>query len=113
MVPTPSLTAEMTPEVPLAASPFWYGQAPSGSASHTSPAALPRYVVKLSVVPESSDLCTGVMTRSGSVASGLSAVIIGSDQLVMSPLKMAASTAGVRLRDSTPSTWNTTAMGEM
>ena len=53
------------------------------------------------------------MARSGSVASGFSAAIAGSFQLVIVPSKMPAIVAASRLSSSTPSTLKITAIGEM
>ena len=69
--------------------------------------------MKFSVVPESSERCTGVMARSGSVAPSLSAAIAGSFHLVIVPAKMPAMVAASRLSVSTPSTLKITAIGEM
>ena len=62
-----------------------------------------RYSVKFSVVPESSERCTGTIGLSGRVASGLCSTILGSFQLVMVPAKISPITSGVRFSSSTPS----------
>ena len=69
--------------------------------------------MKLSVVPESSARCTGVIAVSGSVASGLSPAMAGSFQVVIAPVKMPAMVAGDRFSSSTPSRLKMTAIGEM
>ena len=69
--------------------------------------------MKFSVVPESSARWTGVIARSGSVASGFVAAIAGSFQLVIVPAKIPAIVAGSRLSSSTPSRLKMTAIGEM
>ena len=70
--------------------------------------------MKLLVVPESSERCTAVMWRPGSVTPGLVAAIFGSFHLVILPAKMPASGVGVELQVlSTPSTLKITAIGEM
>ena len=50
--------------------------------------------MKFLVVPDLSPRCTGVMAVLGSFASGLSAAIFGSFQVVIEPLKMPAMVAG-------------------
>ena len=69
--------------------------------------------MKFSVVPESSERCTGVIARSGSVAPAFVAAMAGSFQLVIVPAKMPAIVAASRLSASTPSTLKITAIGEM
>ncbi len=59
--------------------------------------------MKLAVVPEESERCTGVIFVLGSVASGLSALIAGSSQFLIVPLKMLAIVLGASWRLSTPS----------
>ena len=69
--------------------------------------------MKFSVVPDSSDRLTGVMAVPGSSASGLSAAIAASSQVVICWSKMPAIVAGDRFRESTPSRLKVTAIGEM
>ena len=67
--------------------------------------------MKFLVVPDSSERCTGSIFVDGSLASGLSALMAASSQVVILPSKMAAMVLGARLRLSTPSTLKTTAIG--
>ncbi len=69
--------------------------------------------MKVSVVPESSERCTGEMARSGSSTSGLSAAMASSFQLVISPAKTLAMVSADMFRLSTPSRLKATATGEM
>jgi len=69
--------------------------------------------VKFSVVPESSERCTGVIAWSGRVASGFWSAMAGSFHFVIVPAKMPATVAGSRSSESTPSTLKITAIGEM
>src|SRR5690606_11469860 len=69
---------------------------------HVSGAAAERYLVKLLVVPDPSERCTTVIFVAGSVASGLSASIAGSAQLVIRPPKIPATVSALRRRSSTP-----------
>ena len=59
--------------------------------------------MKFCVVPELSERLTGVMRVDGSVASGLSALIAGSSQVLIFWAKIPASVAGESWRSSTPS----------
>src|SRR5476649_300449 len=70
-----------------------------------------RYLVKLSVVPESSERKKTLMGSAGRVTPGLSAAIAGSFHVLMTPLKIFAVTAGVRISLSTPLTLKATAIG--
>src|ERR1019366_497553 len=70
-----------------------------------------RYLVKLSVVPDSSERKKTLMAVPGSVTPLLMATIAGSFHLVMRPLKILAVTAGVRISLSTPLRLYATAMG--
>src|SRR5674476_459223 len=63
-----------------------------------------RYLVKLSVVPDSSERKKTLMASAGRVTPGLIAAIAGSFQVVMAPLKILAVTAGVRISLATPLT---------
>src|SRR6476619_4289326 len=76
----------------------------AGSAVHLSGAAPLRYLVKFSVVPDSSERKKTLIAVDGSVTPGLIAAMAGSFQVVILPLKMSAATAGVRISLSTPST---------
>src|SRR4051812_33374056 len=70
----------------------------------SAPAVLLRKLVKLSVVPEESERCTGWIGVDGSFASGLSALIAASSHLVILPAKIFARVAGLSCRLSTPPT---------
>src|SRR5450631_615469 len=70
-----------------------------------------RYLVKLSVVPDESERKKTLIAVAGRVTPGLMAAIAGSFHLVMTPLKIFAVTAGVRISLSTPLTLYATAMG--
>ena len=67
--------------------------------------------MKLLVVPESSERCTGVIVVLGSLAPGLSAAIAGSFHFVILPLKMSAIVGAESWSLSTPSRLKTTAIG--
>src|SRR3954470_24850367 len=103
MVPEPPFTASMTPEVPSAPSPDLNGQVSLASFVHASGAVWCSQSVKLFVVPESSERCTGVIFVDGRLAPGLSFMISGSFHDVTLPAKMSAAVAGERLSLSTPS----------
>src|SRR5512147_334916 len=61
-----------------------------------------RYLVKLSVVPESSERWKAWIFRSGSFAEGLSFLIAGAFHLVILPSKILARVGASRTRLSTP-----------
>src|ERR1043166_3603802 len=69
-----------------------------------------RYLVKLSVVPDSSERWNAWILRSGSFASGFSFLIAASFQLVILPLKILAIVGASRTRLSTPETLYATAI---
>src|SRR5262245_45317888 len=69
----------------------------------TDSAVLLRYLVKLSVVPDSSERWTDWIAVDGSVADGLSALILASSHLVILLAKMPARVSGENWRPSTPS----------
>src|SRR6476620_27324 len=102
MDPSVLFTCLDTPSLPCAATPPGAVHDFEESRVQAPPEAALRYLVKLSVVPESSARCTAWMARDGSVAPGLIAAIAGSFQFAIDPLKMPASTWGVRIRLSTP-----------
>ena len=52
--------------------------------------------MKLLVVPEPSERCTGVMAVLGRLTPGLSAAMAGSFQVLMAPSKIPAMVAAVR-----------------
>ena len=55
------------------------------------------------MVPDESERCTAWIGWAGSEASGFSAAMAGSSQLVIWPLKMRASVSPDRTSSSTPS----------
>ena len=71
------MTALATPSEPFAAWPPGAFHTLSLSKVQSAAAALVRYLVKLSVVPESSERCTAWIAVDGSLAPGLSALIAG------------------------------------
>src|SRR5450631_3172149 len=83
----------------------------AGFAVQSVGAAAARYLVKFSVVPDSSERKNTLTAVSGRVTPGLTAAIAGSFHLVMTPLTILAVTAGVRISLSTPLTLYATAMG--
>ncbi len=83
------------------------------SCFQSSGAAAARYSTKFSVVPDSSERLTGVMARSGSSTSGLSAAIASSFHFLIFWSKIWAMVAGLRLSESMPSRLKATAIGEM
>src|SRR5690349_19676056 len=78
---------------------------------HTDGDAFFRNFVKLLVVPEPSERCTTAMVVDGRSASGLSALISASSQVVMSAWKMPASTSGLSWISSTPGRLYDTVIG--
>src|SRR6478609_11531682 len=102
MEPSVLLTCLDTPSLPCAATPPGAAQALAGSKVHALGAAALRYLVKFSVVPESSARCTAWIARAGRVTPEFSAAMAGSFQVLMVPLKIPANTAGVNVRLSTP-----------
>src|SRR5918997_3861958 len=96
MVPGVFFSAEAIPSEPLAPVPPGAFHALALPNVHSDSAVLLRYLVKLSVVPDSSDRCTVWIAVSGSVAPLLSAAIFGSFHLVIVPEKMPARVAGAR-----------------
>ena len=67
------------------------------------PRCLPnRYSVKLLVVPEESERCTGVILVDGRLTSLLSAAMAGSFQVVIVPAKILAIVAEDKVNLSTP-----------
>ncbi len=67
--------------------------------------------MKFSVVPDSSERCTGEIFVEGSLASGFSLAMAGSFHVVIFSLKILPIVEAESWRLSTPSTLNTTAMG--
>src|SRR5690606_21687485 len=111
MAPAVCLTCWATPEVPCADWPPWASQDLPGSYFQSFGAAALRYLVKLSVVPDSSERWNAWIFRSGRSASGLSFLIASSFQLVSSSSKLWAMVAAARVRVSTPGTLKPTAIG--
>src|SRR5689334_21979373 len=75
-----------------------------GSAVQAEGAAALRYLVKFSVVPDSSERKNTLIGSLGSVTPELSLAMDVSFQVVTLPLKMFAATSGVRTSLSTPLT---------
>ena len=96
MAPSVAVMAWATPALPL---PAWVlvGQLTVSPASRVQVegAAALRYLVKLMVVPEPSERCTTTIGVLGSVASGLSALMAGSSQVVIWAWKILASVSGL------------------
>ena len=66
----------------------------AGSAVQASGAAALRYLVKFSVVPDSSERKNTLIGVAGSVTPGLILAMAGSFQVVILPLKILAATSG-------------------
>src|ERR687889_1335517 len=98
MVPGVFLTWVATPSDFAAPAPPGAFHALALPNVHSASAVLLRYLVKLSVVPDSSERCTVWIAVSGRVAPLLSAAIFGSFHLVILPEKMPARVAGVSCR---------------
>src|SRR5258708_21500670 len=81
------------------------------SSFHTVGDAFFRNFVKLLVVPEPSERWTTAILVDGNVAPVLSAAILASFHVVMSPWKMPASVSGLSWSLSTPVTLNDTVIG--
>src|SRR3954468_19629174 len=103
----------MPPEGPSAPSPDLNGQASLAPFVHALGAAWCTQSSKLSVVPESSERCTGVIFIDGRLIPGLSCLISGSFHEVTLPEKMSAAVVGDRFSLSTPLRLKTSAMGLM
>src|SRR5665647_1945128 len=103
MPPSVDFTALATPADFSLPSPLPVHFLPE-AAGQSAAAAACRYLVKLSVVPDSSERKKTLMASDGRVTPGLIAAIAGSFQVVMTPLKILAVTAGVRISLSTPLT---------
>src|SRR3954453_23795940 len=104
MVPSVLLTLLATPSDLAAPTPPGAFQALALPKVQSASAVLARYLVKLSVVPDSSERCTAWIAVAGSLASGLSALMAGSSHLVTLPAKIFARVAGLNWRLSTPLT---------
>src|SRR6478735_4844183 len=111
MEPSVPLISLDAPSLPCAATPPGAVHDFPGAAVQAPPPAAARYLVKFSVVPESSARCTEEIASVGSVTPGFSAAILGSFQLAMVPSKIPASTAGVRISVSTPDRLYANAIG--
>src|SRR3954471_13421506 len=96
-----ALTAPATPAVFSLPSPLPVHFL-AGSAVQTLGAAPLRYLVKFSVVPDSSLRKNTLIAVLGSVTPGLTLAIAGSLQVVIWPRKILAMTSGVRISLSTP-----------
>src|SRR5450759_2129552 len=103
MPPSVAFTALATPADFSLPSPLPVHFLP-GAAGQSVGAAAFRYLVKLSVVPDSSERKKTLMAVAGRVTPLLMAAMAGSFHAVMRPLKILAVTAGVRISLSTPFT---------
>src|SRR5690348_302781 len=103
MPPSVDFTAFATPSDFGLPSPLPVQVLP-GSAVHSLGAAALRYLVKFSVVPDSSERKNTLIGSLGRVVPGLAAAMALSFQVVILPLKMPAVTSGVRTSLSRPLT---------
>src|SRR5450759_710857 len=103
MPPSVFLTAVATPELACLPSPL-PDHFLALAAGQSMGAAACRYLVKLSVVPDSSERKKTLMGSAGRVTPGLIAAIAGSFHVVMTPLKILAATLGVMMSLPTPLT---------
>src|SRR6478735_10322057 len=104
MAPLVCETAVATPSEPLTPLPPGAVHFLPPSNVHTSGAVAVRYLVKLSVVPESSLRWYVWIAVDGRVASGLSALIAASSHVLTLPAKISAIVFGESCRLSTPLT---------
>src|SRR6266705_2483690 len=104
MAPEVALTCWATPEDCGADWPPLACQALPPEYFQLAGAVAIRYLVKLSVVPDSSERWNAWILRSGSLADGLSALMAASFQLVILLSKILASVGASRTRLSTPGT---------
>src|ERR1700712_2154970 len=102
MEPSAPLICLETPSLPCAATPPAAAHAFADGMVHAAGAAAARYLVKFSVVPESSARWTAWTDRLGRVVPGFNAAIVGSFQLLIEPAKIPASTSGVRVSWAMP-----------
>src|SRR3569833_1163085 len=103
MAPSPCLTPVETPSEPLRPwPPAADGQVLPPGNFHTSGAVASRNLVRLSVVPESSDRSSGLICVEGSFSPELSLAIAGSFHVLILPAKMPAIVLGASWRPSTP-----------
>src|SRR4051812_6553968 len=107
MVPGVLLTRPATPSDFAAPVPPGAFHALAWSKVQSAVAVLLRYLVKLSVVPDSSERCTAWIAVDGSLAPELRAAIAGSFHLVILPEKILAMVEASSCRLSTPSTLKT------
>src|SRR5689334_19127573 len=103
MPPSVDFTAPATPSDFCLPSPLPVQALPGSEVQAVGAAAL-RYLVKFSVVPDSSERKKTLIGSAGRVTPELRAAIDLSFQVVTLPLKMSAATAGVRTSLSTPLT---------
>src|ERR1700754_3938055 len=104
MAPEVCLTPAATPAEPAADWPPLACQALPPEYFQLDGVAAIRYLVKLSVVPDSSERWNAWILRSGSFASGFSFLIAASFHLVILLSKILASVGASRTRLSTPDT---------
>src|SRR6478752_7089510 len=110
MPPSVDLTAPATPAVFSLPSPLPVHFL-AGSAVHTVGTAPCRYLVKFSVVPDSSLRKNTLIAVAGSFTPGLILAMAGSFHVVIWPRKILAMTSGVRMSLSTPFSLYATAIG--
>src|SRR5215469_13767251 len=104
MAPSVFCRNDEMPSEPFSASPPGPFQVLSWPKVQADGATVPRYLVKLSLVPELSDRCTVVILVDGRVALGLSALIAASFHVVILPAKIPARVSGLSWRLVTPCT---------
>src|SRR5437588_8882736 len=102
MAPLVLLIAADVPSLPLAPSPTPPTNVLPAPLVQAPLDAATRYFWKLSVVPDSSDRKSTTILSAGSVLPLLSAVIAGSFQVVMPPLKILASVGASSVTPSIP-----------
>src|SRR3954454_17081679 len=102
MAPSVCLTTVVTPSDLVPPWPPGAVQFLPPSNVQTSGAVAARNLVKLSVVPDSSERCTDLTAVAGSVALGLSFLIAGSFHFVILPAKILAIVVGDSCRSVTP-----------
>src|SRR3954470_19980853 len=104
MAPEVALTCWATPAEPAADWPPLACHALPPEYFRLSAVVAIRYLVKLSVVPDSSERWNAWILRSGSLADGFSFLIAASFQLVILLSKILASVGASRTRLSAPGT---------
>src|SRR5664279_5604712 len=111
MAPSVAFTAAATPSEPFLPSPTLPVHFLTGASVHRLAAAVFRYFSKFWVVPESSERKNTLIGVAGSEAEAFSALIAGSSQVLIAPLKIFAVTSGVSTSLLTPLTLYEIAIG--